>query len=183
MILSMNTLSGFTKEDIKDLIKRFFVRHRSKFLVVLWILFWILIVLIGIYTNYGINDRSDLSKTVAVTMECSGSENGDYEGYSIYLDDGQPTMGLTRNGEIYKTFPIEMEEYDYIMNIDYRFHAEKNVSVNNNYNLSVDDDLTACYKVTVKDNKGKETYINSFIYPLFRMSGRLRSKYVGDHRA
>ena len=179
----MNTLSGYTKEDIKDLIKRFIARYRLKFLIVLWILFWILIVLIGIYISAGIYNRSDLSKTVAVTMEYSGSENGDYEGYAIYLNDSQPTMGLTRNGEIYKSFPIEREEYDSIMKIDYRFYAEKNVSVNNNYNLPVDDDLTAYYKVAVTDNKGKETYINSYIYPLVSKSGSLRSKYVGDHRA
>jgi hypothetical protein len=178
----MNTLSGFTKEDIKDLIKRFFVRHRSKFLVVLWMLFWGLVVLIGIYRSAGNYKRSDLSKTVAVTMECSGSENGDYEGYAIYLDDGQPTMGLTRNGEIYKTFPIEREEYDSIMNIDYRFYAVNKVSVNNYYNLPADDDMTAYYKVTVNDNKGKEIHINSYIYPLVRKWGSLRSKYVGDFK-
>lgn len=179
----MNTLSGYTKEDIKDLIKRFIARYRLMFLTGFLILLLILLPLIGIYISAGIYNRSDLNKTVAVTMECSGTENGDYEGYAIYLDEGQPTMGLTRNGEIYKSFPIEREEYDSIMKIDYRFYAEKNVSVNNNYNLPVDDDLTAYYKVAVTDNKGKETYINSYIYPLVSKSGSLRSKYVGDHRA
>ena len=96
----MRTMSRLTKEDVKELIKRFFARNKPIILAVFIMLSLILLVMM---LNYAIT----LSTPAAVTLEYKKSGDDVFKGYSIYLDDDQPTMGILKDGEICKTIPIE----------------------------------------------------------------------------
>ena len=149
------------KEVINDFIKR----HWTKICIIIVVL-RLLADLSSDYSEY----KKRTHANVAVTIECSTTEDGEYNGETFYLEDRQPMMGLTKNGEIYRSFPIEREEYDSIMKINYRIYAGENA----------EDDQTAYYKVTVTDNKGKNIFSDAYIYPLVSKSFCLRSKYVDE---
>ena len=159
----MRTMSRLTKEDVKDLIKRFFVRHRLKFQIVFSVLLVILFV-------KGLNYVDDLSKPAAVTLEYQKSGDDVFKGYSIYLDDDQPTMGVLKDGEICKTIPIEREEYDTIMAIDYKNGLRTQVDLCGALG-------NAPVKVTVKDHMGRETVTDDYILSLELKLSDLIKKY------
>ena len=98
----------------KEVIKEFIRRH--------WKLIRIIMVMLLLFFRFSPKlDKITKPKDtpVAVTVELSGKEDGGYQGYSFYLDDKQPMMGLIEGGITYRTIPIEQEDYDSMMNVGY----------------------------------------------------------------
>ena len=159
----MRTMSRLTKEDVKALIKRFFARNKPMILAVFIMLSLILLVMM---LNYAIT----LSSPAAVTLEYQKSGDDTFEGYSIYLEDDQPMMGIVKDGEICKTIPIEREEYNSIMAVDFKNGLKTQIDITGWFGHSR-------LKTTVKDHMGKETVTNDYILSLEMKLSDLIKKY------
>ena len=159
----MRAMSSLTKEDVKELIKRFFARNKP---LILAVFIMLSLILLGMMLNYAIT----LSTPAAVTLEYKKSGDDVFKGYSIYLDDDQPTMGILKDGEICKTIPIEREEYNTIMAIDYKNGLRTQVDLCGALG-------NAPVKVTVKDHMGRETVTDDYILSLELKLSDLIKKY------
>jgi len=160
----MRTMSRLTKEDVKALIKRFFARNKP---IILAVFIMLSLILLGMMLNYAIT----LSTPAAVTLEYKKSGDDVFKGYSIYLDDDQPTMGILKDGEICKTIPIEREEYNTIMAVDFKNGLKTQIDITGWFGHSR-------LKTTVKDHMGKETVTNECIFDLEYELVKLIDKYA-----
>lgn len=154
----------------KEVIKEFIRRH--------WKLIRIVMLVLLLYFKFSPKlDKIIKPKDtpVAVTVELSGKEDGGYQGYSFYLDDKQPMMGLIEGGVTYRTIPIEQEDYDSMMNVGYGKYSDRDETVDGN--------VVTYYKITLTDASGKEKSVNGKATPallssLYYKIGVLRDRYI-----
>ena len=154
----------------KEVIKEFIRRH--------WKLIRIIMVMLLLFFRFSPKlDKITKPKDtpVAVTVELSGKEDGGYQGYSFYLDNKQPMMGLIEGGIIYRTIPIEQEDYDSMMNVGYGKYSDRDVTV--------DGSVVTYYKITLTDASGKEKFVNGKAAPallssLYYKIGVLTDRYI-----
>ena len=154
----------------KEVIKDFLRRH--------WTLIRIIMLVLLLFFKFSPKLETMMKPKdipVAVTIELSGKEDGEYHGYSFYLEDEQPMMGLVENGNTYRTIPIEREEYDSMISAGYRKYSDRD--------MTVDGAVTTYYKITLTDASGKEKSVNGKAAPALLSSlcykiGVLTDRYI-----
>jgi hypothetical protein len=80
-------------------------------------------------------------------------------------------MGIVKDGEICKTIPIEREEYDSIMAVDFKNDVKTRIDLAGMFG-------NASVRTTVKDHMGRETVKDDYMFWFEKKLGDLIIKYV-----